>query len=60
MSVRIETTDRVDVGDQIELEGVPHVVVEAAIWTDAADNYAYTVAYLAAAGGDDGEDPRSD
>lgn len=55
MAVRIESQDRLTVGDQVEHDGAPFVVVEAAVWADALDRYAYTVATLEPVGGAGGD-----
>lgn len=57
MTIRIETADRLSVGDQVERDGGKFVVTWTAVWSDALDNYAYTEALLEPAGGDDGGSP---
>jgi len=54
MAVRIETTDKLKVGDSVERNGKQYVVDEVAVWVDAADNYAYTEAVLKLDKGGDG------
>jgi len=54
MAIRIETTDKLKVGDSVERNGKTYVVAEAVVWSDAADNYAYTEAVLKLDKGDDG------
>lgn len=54
MAIRIETTDKLKVGDQVDRNGKKYVVTEAAVWSDALDNYAYTEAVLKLDRGDDG------
>jgi hypothetical protein len=53
MAIRIETDDRLSIGDHVERDGGQFVVTEAAVWSDALDRYAYTEATLEPAGGDD-------
>lgn len=53
MTVRIETTDNVKVGDNVDHNGKKYVVTEAVVWSDAAGNYASTDAVLKLAKGDD-------
>jgi len=53
VTVRIESVDRLSVGDKVGHDGAEHVVTEAAIWSDALGDYAYTVAILEPSGGDD-------
>lgn len=53
MAIRIETTDRLSVGDQIDHDGGKFVVTGTAVWSDALDNYAYTEALLEPVGGGD-------
>ena len=60
MSIRIESKDRLSVGDRVERDGGTFVVTEAAVWSDAADNYAYTEAVLEPVGGDDDPGPDRD
>jgi hypothetical protein len=61
MTIRIETTDKVKPGDSVERNGRKYTVAEAVVWTDAADNYAYTEAVLKLArGGDGGTDSGRD
>jgi len=57
MSVRIESKDRLSVGDRVERDGGTFVVTETAVWADAADNYAFTEAVLEPVGGDNGPGP---
>ena len=54
MAIRIEATDKLKVGDSVERNGKTYSVVEAAVWVDGADNYAYTEAVLKLDKGDDG------
>lgn len=51
MALRIESKDRLRVGDRLERDGGTFVVTEAVVWSDAADNYAYTEALLEPVGG---------
>lgn len=60
MPTRIESKDRLSVGDRLELDAGTFMVTEAAVWTDAAGNYAYTAATLEPVGGDDGPGPDRD
>ena len=53
MTVRIESVDRLSVGDKVDRGGAGHVVTEVAVWSDALGAYAYTAAILEPAGGDD-------
>jgi hypothetical protein len=55
VTVRIETTDKVKVGDHVDHNGKKYTVAEAVVWSDALDNYAYTEAVLKLARGDAGE-----
>ncbi|MDN4645362.1 hypothetical protein [Arthrobacter sp. PsM3] len=57
MTVRIESTERLSVGDEVDHEGGTFVVTEAAVWSDALDNFAFTEALLEPLGGDDGGRP---
>lgn len=57
MPVRIESKAQLSVGDQVEHEGANFVVTEAAVWSDALDNYVHTEALLEPVGGDDGGHP---
>lgn len=57
MAVRIETPDRLSVGDQVDHDSGKFVVTGTAVWFDALDNYAYTEALLEPLGGDDGGSP---
>lgn len=52
MSIRIESKDRLSVGDHVDHGGAEHVVTAVAVWSDALDNYAYTEAELAPVGGE--------
>ena len=54
MAIRIESTDKLKVGDSVEHNGKKYTVAEAAVWTDAADNFAYTEAVLKLDRGGDG------
>lgn len=54
MAVRIETTDKLKVGDSVDHNGKKYTVAEAVVWSDAADNFAYTEAVLKLDKGDDG------
>lgn len=54
MAIRIESTDKLKVGDSVERNGKAYVVDEVAVWTDAADNFAYTEAVLKLDRGGDG------
>ena len=53
MSVRIESVDRLSVGDKVDHEGGKFVVTEAVVWSDAWGEYAHTAAALEPVGGDD-------
>lgn len=53
MSVRIDSVDRLVVGDKVTREGVEYVVAEAVVWSDAWGDYAVTTATLEPAGGED-------
>ncbi|MBT2566601.1 hypothetical protein J7I84_08855 [Arthrobacter sp. ISL-85] len=57
MPIRIESKDRLTVGDRLERDDGTFVVTETTIWFDAADNYAYTEAMLEPVGGDGGPGP---
>jgi len=46
MTVRVESVDRLAVGDKVDHAGADHVVTEVAVWSDALGAYAYTVAAL--------------
>ncbi|QDG88864.1 hypothetical protein [Pseudarthrobacter sp. NIBRBAC000502770] len=52
MTIRIETPNRLSVGDQIDHGGGKFVVTGTAVWSDALDNYAYTEALLEPVGGE--------
>ena len=54
MAIRIESTDKLKVGDAVEHNGKKYVVAEAVVWSDAADNFAYTEAVLKLDRGGDG------
>ena len=54
MAIRIESTDKLKVGDSVEHNGKKYVVAEAVVWSDAADNFAYTEAVLKLDRGGDG------
>jgi len=54
MAIRIESTDKLKVGDSVEHNGKKYTVAEAVVWSDAADNYAYTEAVLKLDRGGDG------
>lgn len=60
MTVRIESANRLSVGDHVERDGGTFVVTEASVWSDALDNYAYTDATLEPVGGGDGSSTSSD
>ena len=60
MPIRIESKDRLNVGDRVEHDGGAFVVTEAAVWWDAAGNYAYTEVHLEPVGGEDGPGPDRD
>lgn len=60
MPIRIESKDRLSVGDRVEHDGGTFVVTEAAVWSDAAGNFAYTEASLEPVGGDSGPGPDRD
>lgn len=53
MTVRIESADRLSVGDKLDHEGAEHVVTEVNVWSDAWGDYAHTVAALEPVGGGD-------
>ena len=54
MAIRIESTDKLKVGDSVEHNGKKYTVAEAVVWSDAADNFAYTEAVLKLDRGGDG------
>jgi len=54
MAVRIESDKKLKVGDEVEHNGKKYTVAEAAVWTDAAGDFAYTEAVLKLARGDGG------
>ena len=54
MTVRIESEKKLKVGDPVEHNGKKYTVAEAVVWSDAADNYAYTEAVLKLDRGGDG------
>jgi len=58
VTVRIESVDRLSVGDKVNHDGGKFVVTEAAVWSDPWGDYAHTTATLEPVGGDDepGED----
>lgn len=53
MTVRIESSDRLSVGDHVEHEGIGHVVTEVAVWSNPWGDYVHTEATLEPVGGDD-------
>lgn len=46
MTVRIESIDRLAVGDHVDHDGGKFVVTEAAVWSDAWGDYVHTAAIL--------------
>ena len=52
MTVRIESVDRLSVGDEVSHEGADHVVTETVVWSDPWGDYAHTEAALEPVGGD--------
>jgi hypothetical protein len=54
MPVRIESVDRLSVGDHVDHDGAVFVVTEVAVWSDAWGAYAHTAATLEPLGSDDG------
>ena len=60
MAVRIESADRLKVGDHVDHNGKKYTVAEAAVWSDALGNYAYTEAVLKLSRGSDGGHPDRD
>lgn len=53
MTVRIDSTDRLSVGDKIDHDGSAHVVTGASVWSNAWGDYSHTEATLEPVGGGD-------